>query len=98
MSTLLMEDATTFATEVDSHHGIYTAQTFAEYFGSELKGKGVDQEKIDSLLAGPEDEYYWDAYSSLLPIAFKGRTYFNGEDGDIFSLSTEEYEQIDWEN
>ena len=93
-----MENATTFSCEVSSGFGIYTAQVFAERFQNELRSSGVKSETIGDLLNGPEDINYWDSYCYLLPHAFGGRTYFNGEDGDIFSLSTEEYELIDWEN
>ena len=98
MSTLLMENATTFATEVDSHNGIYTFQAFVELFQHELIENGVKANIIADILNGPDDPSYWDSACCLLPQTFGGKTYFEWGDGDIFSLSNEEYEQINWEH
>ena len=96
MSTIQLEDTTTFQCVVDGHNGIYTYQAFVEMFEHELRHNGVKEETIIGILSGPENPDYSDDCCYLLPISFVGRTYFDGESGDIFSLSDEEYGKVEF--
>lgn len=53
---------------VDSHHGIYSGKIFAEYLDHLFKTgniTGISNEDWKSLLAGPDDEFYLDAWANI---------------------------------
>ena len=49
---------------VDGGYGVYAPQVFIEKYQSRLHG--VDVDDIISLLNGPEDEWYWEAWENVL--------------------------------
>lgn len=52
---------------LDGHHGVYIPQLFAQYYGDKLKGQQPDISlDIDTLLAGPDGEFYWEAWEGIL--------------------------------
>jgi hypothetical protein len=53
---------------IDSAHGIYIPQYFAEAYGTpdNFYNWGEIKEDIDILLSGPDNEFYWDAYEDLI--------------------------------
>lgn len=59
----------------DSHHGVYSFQLlFAELCKNDVyKTQAYSQlsaEDIQSLIAGPDDEFYWDAADALCDVEF----------------------------
>ena len=65
--------------------------------------KNVDQEDLDILLSGPDNEQYWDVWDDVLQtveIEFGNNTYKLMQEGDLFMLcfdemSPEEYKNFD---
>lgn len=83
-----MDDYTVHEVLIDSHHGIYVPQIFAErYDANEYHLYGIDPEDIDILLEGPDHEDYWEAWNNVLNDAFSedGRKYLHQE-GDLFLI------------
>jgi hypothetical protein len=84
---------------LDSARGVYLPQSFAICYDHETWGISPDDHAI--LLEGPEAEYYWEAWESVLNNArfvnALGQTYYLwlGECGDLFSVSSEELENIE---
>lgn len=73
---------------VDSHHGVYVPQIFARNF-SIKDPDDVDSENLKRLYNGPEDEYYWEAWESILDlclITIEGKDYYLHQDGDLFAV------------
>jgi len=50
---------------VDGHHGVYIPQFLAQSIERELV-KEVSQEDWDILEAGPDHEFYWETWESVL--------------------------------
>lgn len=63
---------------VDGHNGIYTAQVFAERYPDIFD---LDTQSI--LMAGPDNEDYWEAVSGSFPLKSYGRLFEYNESGDI---------------
>ena len=55
---------------VDSHYGVYSFQLLIETLNDELK-KQIPQDIIEDLLAGPENENYWEAANDLENLSLK---------------------------
>lgn len=55
---------------VDGHHGVYVPQVFAETVDMTLF-TGIDPEDLQTIQAGPESEWYWDAWTSILDRAHR---------------------------
>jgi len=72
-----------FKCVVDSAHGIYTPQIFAEQFPKWLD----DAEEKSILLAGPEHEDYWDVWNDVIFYEREDQFIWLGESGDVFILS-----------
>ena len=49
---------------VSSGHGVYIAQVCMELYGDHISG--LDSDDRETLLAGPDDCFYCDAYDNLL--------------------------------
>jgi len=84
---------------LDSARGIYLPQGFALCYNPDEWG--LDPEDIAILKEGPDSEYYWEAWNSVLSSAkfvdAIGRVYFLylGESGDLFAGTREELEAIE---
>jgi len=68
---------------VDSHHGIYAPQFFIEEFADKMVGLPDDVKQ--DLLAGPDNENYWDAWETVVDnctVTIDGNQYsiYPGED------------------
>jgi hypothetical protein len=56
---------------VDSHYGIYQPQILAEYIKSQQDDiskqlfNSIASDDLETCLAGPDDEFYWDAYCDI---------------------------------
>lgn len=71
---------------VDSHHGIYIPQVFITDFEG---WKNIKEEDADILKDGPEHEYYWDAWDTVLQNAYfaDGCTIWRlHQDADLFAI------------
>jgi hypothetical protein len=51
----------------DSHHGVYIPQLVVQQYLEHpmWDWSEVDQEDIDTVLSGPNDEWYWEAWDSI---------------------------------
>jgi len=72
---------------VDGARGIYAPQFFAECYGLEW---GLSQEDMDILLAGPDHEFYWEAWDDVwmgVTLELDGKTWhLHCDCGDIFMV------------
>lgn len=50
---------------LDDHRGIYIPQNFAEEFDL-TRWSGITEENKADLLAGPDNEHYWEAWDRVL--------------------------------
>lgn len=74
---------------LDGNRGVYVPQAFAE--GFDLNDWGItDEEDIAILLAGPEEEFYWDVWERVLSDASytdtDGHTWSLYQEGDLWSV------------
>jgi hypothetical protein len=53
---------------VDSHHGVYVPQVWAQRYGSQaIESANVDEEDVNEILGDPyENEFYWEAWEQIL--------------------------------
>ena len=73
----------------DSSRGQYIPQYFAESYA---EGWNVSAEDIATLLRGPDEEFYWDAWVSVLDSATfdtEEGQYILHQDGDLFAICIE---------
>ena len=90
---------------VSDAHGVYVPMQFIKSHDLSL-WNGIDQEDVDTIMKGPDDEYYWDSWSNILQSAtyqHGGDQYFLYQDGDVFAicydnLSEKEYYDFFGEN
>lgn len=79
-----------FGTKIllSDHHGVYIPKIFSEDFG----GWGLLHEDVVDL-ADPENESYWETWSSVLDYATykdeNGNTWRLWQDGDLFAYCEE---------
>lgn len=75
---------------VDSHHGIYVPQYFAQAYDMRAWHVKPEDEKI--LLAGPDHEWYWDTcddverYAWAYPVKGSRKKYTLYQDGDLWAI------------
>ena len=72
----------------DSSRGQYIPQHFAESCADQWR-QSIDQKDIDVLLAGPDDDWYWDTWDRVLnnaQITIDGYVYTLHHDGDLFAI------------
>lgn len=74
---------------IDSHHGVYIPQIFAEmYIDGHLDDwNGIRKEDIVQLLEGPSADWYWDAWTNVLDNAKSDDGHFLDQDGDLWVAS-----------
>ena len=79
----------------DNRLGVYIPQLVAE--SGLLSAGGIDAESVEILLSGPDTEWYWETWESVLNNfrTEKGEILFVGECGDVFLALPEEWEE--WE-
>lgn len=85
----------------DSSRGVYIPQAFAEMCGEDIWS--VREDDLQDLRQGPEGEYYWDTWISVLDNAtatLKGDTYrlLQTEHGDLWALCYERMTDEEKEN
>ena len=89
---------------LDSRHGVYIPELFAQMLTPDGYGNGsflvgdtgfsieVSEENYNDLLEGPEGEYYWESWESVLDTTLfdqDGEAHFLYEDTDLFLLESE---------
>ena len=71
--------------------GQYIPITFVKNF--EMKDWRVNQERVDEILKGPDNDFYWEVWSEVLDRAeFKdsdGHVWGLYQDGDLFAYRTD---------
>lgn len=76
---------------IDGAAGIYVPQEFAERF--DMEEWHVSKEDAEALLAGPDGEYYWDAWDQVEATAYNvdesGTTWCLLQDGDLWAIRQE---------
>ena len=84
---------------IGDSQGIYIPQQWAMYCQDM---QGVSAEDMEILKAGPDHEWYWEAWDSVLSNAHdvvNGKTWRLWQDGDLFAyceelMTDEEYESF----
>jgi len=71
---------------VDSHHGIYVPQVFAETVRRDLFGETISAEDWAILESGPDHEHYWDAWDDVLMHAETADGVSLYQDGDLWAV------------
>jgi len=77
----------------DNHLGIYAPQYVAD--SGILAAGGIDEGSVEILLNGPDHEWYWETWESVLN-SFRtesGEILWLGECGDVFLALPEEVEE-----
>ena len=72
-------------------HGVYIPQIFCEDVDEEwAESRGVDYKDVETCQAGPDHEWYWEAWESILNSCNytddKGTTWRLIQDGDLFEV------------
>ena len=57
-------DETKIILAVDSHYGVYSPQTFVERYLDQIQG--ADDIDLITVLYGPDEEGYWDAWNDII--------------------------------
>lgn len=87
---------------VSSGYGVYIAQTCIELYGDHISG--LDSDDRETLLAGPDDPFYYEAYDTLLNngrLTIDGTTYgfMTHEDGSLAAYAIDyEFPKNFWDN
>lgn len=77
---------------VSDSAGVYVPQVFCEKFDL-ARWSGIRDEDIATIEAGPEHEWYWEAWNDILNSATyteDGHTYMLWQDGDLWAISVEQ--------
>jgi hypothetical protein len=72
---------------VDSRHGQYIPQIFAETVRRELFGDSISAEDFEIIAAGPDADHYWDAWDAILNSAETEDGVSLWQDGDLWAVS-----------
>lgn len=72
---------------VDSYHGIYVPQIFAETVRRDLFGETISADDYAILESGPDHEHYWDAWDSVLMNAETSDGISLYQDGDLWAVN-----------
>jgi hypothetical protein len=82
--------------------GIYIPQLFCENFDIKAWGLRQVDSDVDVCLAGPDEEWYWEAWNAIIQKAQHhdkyGCTWHLEQDGDLFAICYVEYDGEDDED
>lgn len=73
---------------IDGNKGIYIPRVFAQRWGDSCT-KGISQEDIDILCAGPDHHQYWDVWDNCIDqieFLFDGALHTLYESGHLFAV------------
>lgn len=77
-------------------HGIYIPQYFAQNFANYLTNQEKLKDEISDLLEGPDNEFYWDSWDTVLQDAElkddNGKNFTLVQNGNLWSI--EEGEEL----
>lgn len=83
---------------IGDHQGVYIPQQFASWAG----WSGIDLNDIDLVSKGPDHEWYWEAWESIINDAFHvdkdGHHWRLYQDGDLFAYCEELMTEEEKEN
>jgi hypothetical protein len=88
-------EETNYFLAVSSSYGIYTPQTFVEWYGDK---SNIEPEDKEILLAGPDHDLYWETWLDVVidcEITFEGKQYYIEENEDLWLV--EEGTVIEWQ-
>jgi hypothetical protein len=81
---------------ISDSYGIYIPQKFCENFDLNTWGLSESDKDVDVCLAGPDEEWYWEAWNTILDnakhIDADGCEWHLEQDGDLFTVHYSEYE------
>jgi ribosomal protein S18 acetylase RimI-like enzyme len=81
---------------ISDSYGIYIPQKFCENFDLNTWGLSESDKDVDVCLAGPDEEWYWEAWNTILNnakhIDADGCEWHLEQDGDLFTVHYSEYE------
>jgi hypothetical protein len=72
--------------------GIYIPRDWVMYYQDIAAMDGVRPENIEILKAGPDHEWYWEAWDEVLGMAHSiidGKKWYLWQDGDLFAVCEE---------
>lgn len=72
---------------VDSRHGQYVPQVFAETVRREMFGDSISAKDFEIISAGPDAEFYWDAWDSIMNSAETTDGVTLWQDGDLWAVN-----------
>lgn len=79
---------------VDNHHGIYVPQVFVSTYNVNKFGIEEFDPDYQSVLQGPENEWYWESWDAILNKASytdeNGNTLYLEHNGDLFLVAEED--------
>ena len=78
---------------LSDNRGVYIPQNFVEVYNPTHWGFAENDEDIATLRKGPDAEWYWDAWESVLTRAQStdgnGNVWMLSQDGDLFAYCTD---------
>jgi hypothetical protein len=72
---------------VDSRHGIYVPQVFAQTVRRDLFGDSISAEDFEIISAGPDADHYWEAWEAILNSAETTDGVSLWQDGDLWAVN-----------
>lgn len=76
---------------LDECRGVYIPKAFAECF--DLEAWRLTEADVETLLEGPENEWYWEQWHEVMARAYhldeKGNRWFLYQDGSLFAMCPE---------
>lgn len=85
---------------ISDRAGVYLPQEFAETYQSSIVNfREIDKGDWQTLLNGPDDEWYWDAWNNIESTAILkiyGKKYTLYQNGDLFAVPID-WNEEDWE-
>lgn len=80
----------------DSHRGVYIPQAFAQFCNPQKWG--ISEDTLRTLLNGPDTDFYWEAWDSVLNSACytdeHGHTWTLHHDGELFALRDDYFGEL----
>ena len=84
---MILTKSNPFELMVDSHHGIYIPQIFAETVRRDLFGETISAEDWAILETGPDHENYWEVWDDVLNSAETEDGISLFQDGDLWAVN-----------
>lgn len=79
---------------LDGNRGIYLPQSFTDHFDATRWNIDISSDDFAALVNGPDDEYYWEAWDTIICNArcldTSGVTWCLVQDGDLFAVAIDD--------